>query len=147
MDEEPVLFEGGLAADDRGRVAYVNAFDFSGVKRFYTVSNHRRGFIRAWHGHRHEAKYATVVQGAMLVCCVAVDDWDHPDANLPVHRFTLSETKPSVLFVPAGYANGFMSLTDDAKIMFFSTASLDDSLQDDIRFDARTWNPWDIEER
>jgi dTDP-4-dehydrorhamnose 3,5-epimerase len=40
-----------------------------------------------------------------------------------------------------------MSLTDDTKIMFFSTSSLEESLNDDFRFDSRFWNPWEVEER
>ena len=141
------LLKGGVAVDDRGEVGFVNDFDFTGVKRFYTVSNHRAGFIRAWHGHRHEAKYATVVSGSMLVCCVRIDDWENPAADLPVQRFVLSDKTPAVLYIPAGHANGFMSLCAGAKIVFFSTSTLRDSLNDDIRFPARTWDPWTIEER
>jgi dTDP-4-dehydrorhamnose 3,5-epimerase len=141
------LIKGGLAVDDRGAVGFVNDFDFTGVKRFYTVDNHKAGFIRAWHGHRHEAKYATVIAGSVLVCCVRIDDWDNPSADLPVQRFVLSERTPAVLHIPAGFANGFMSLTEGAKIVFFSTSTLQESLGDDIRFPARTWDPWTIEER
>ena len=49
---EPLLIEGGLAVDDRGEVRFVNGFGFEGVKRFYAVSNHQPGFVRAWHAHR-----------------------------------------------------------------------------------------------
>jgi dTDP-4-dehydrorhamnose 3,5-epimerase len=147
MSETPTLIKGGVAVDDRGRVEFVNGFDFKGVRRFYAVSNHRQGFIRAWHGHRNEAKYAVVVRGSMLVCCVEIDNWDNPSANLHIHRFVLSDLNPAALHIPKGYANGFMSLTENAKILFFSTSTLEDSLKDDIRFDARRWNPWDVEER
>ena len=144
---EPKLWRGALAADDRGEVAFVNDFDFAGVKRFYLVSNHRAGFVRAWHGHRHESKYVTVVQGAMLIACVKVDSWDKPSPDLPVQRFVLSAKAPAVLFIPAGYANGNMSLSPDAKAMFFSTSTLEESKGDDIRFEARLWDPWAVEER
>jgi hypothetical protein len=40
-----------------------------------------------------------------------------------------------------------MSLTRDTKILFFSTSSLADSMGDDIRYDARHWDPWTVEER
>lgn len=143
----PVIVDGGLGVDDRGQVAFVNGFDFDGVKRFYVVSNHSQGFIRAWHGHRHEAKYVTVVDGAALVCAVKVDDWERPDTGAAVHRYVLSASKPSVLFIPAGYANGFMSLTQGAKLVFFSTSTVEESRNDDIRFDSRTWDPWTIVER
>jgi dTDP-4-dehydrorhamnose 3,5-epimerase len=144
---EPRLIKGGLAVDDRGQVSFVNDFDFDGVKRFYTVENHRRGFIRAWHAHKKESKYVMVVTGAALIGIVEIDDWDKPSKDATVHRYVLSERSPSVVFIPAGCANGFMSLSDDTKIMYFSTTSLEDSVGDDIRYDARYWNPWTVEER
>ncbi len=144
---DPVLYSGDIAIDDRGEVSFVNDFDFSGVKRFYTVHNHRQGFIRAWHAHRREAKYVTVVAGAALVGAVQIDDWDRPSRELPVKRFVISASKPRVLYIPAGYANGFMSLSPDAHLMFFSTSSLQDSLGDDVRYDARHWDIWTVDER
>ena len=41
--------KGAVHVDDRGEVGFVNDFDFDGVKRFYTIRNHRVGFVRAWH--------------------------------------------------------------------------------------------------
>jgi dTDP-4-dehydrorhamnose 3,5-epimerase-like enzyme len=147
MTKEPTLLSGKIAVDDRGEVGFVNEFDFSGVKRFYTVANHQSGFVRAWHGHRNEAKYVTAVRGAFVVCCIKIDDWDNPASDLPVNRYVLSDKTPSVLYVPMGYVNGFKSLKDDAKLMFFSTSSLNDTMKDDIRFPAEKWDAWAIEER
>jgi dTDP-4-dehydrorhamnose 3,5-epimerase len=144
---EPVLYHGDLAVDDRGEVSFVNDFNFAGVKRFYTVRNHRQGFIRAWHAHRREAKYVTVVAGAALVGAVEIDDWDRPSPQLAVKRFVVSARKPRVLYIPPGFANGFMSLTSDAQVMFFSTSSLEDSLGDDVRYHARHWDIWTVDER
>jgi dTDP-4-dehydrorhamnose 3,5-epimerase-like enzyme len=145
--EKPVILSGGLAVDDRGEVGFVNDFRFKDVKRFYTVSNHRAGFIRAWHGHRKEAKYVTAVAGSAVVAAVKIDDWETPSRELPVERFVLSARKPAVLYIPSGYANGFMSLTDDLKLIFFSTSTLEESMGDDIRFDSRWWDPWNVAER
>lgn len=145
--EEPRLIGGKLAVDDRGEVGFVNDFDFGGVKRFYTVANHAAGFVRAWHAHRHEAKYMTVLSGAFLVGCVRVDDWTQPSRELKVARFVLSDRQPAVLHIPGGYAHGTMSLSPGAKCAFFSTATLDQSLADDIRFPARHWDPWTVVER
>jgi dTDP-4-dehydrorhamnose 3,5-epimerase-like enzyme len=143
----PRLLAGGVNVDDRGTVRHVNAFEFDGVKRFYVVENHRVGLVRAWHGHRREAKYVTVLTGAALVAAVAIEDWESPALDTPVERFVLSANSPAVLFVPAGHANGFMSLTADARLVFFSTATLEESKGDDVRFPARTWDPWGVEER
>jgi dTDP-4-dehydrorhamnose 3,5-epimerase-like enzyme len=144
---EPTLLNGGIAVDDRGSVSFVNDFDFAGVKRFYIVDNHRQGFIRAWHAHRHEAKYVVVVKGSALLAAVEIDDWENPSKDLKIHRYVLSESAPRVLAIPAGYANGFMSLTDDARLMFLSTSTLEHSLNDDIRWESRYWDPWTVEER
>lgn len=145
--ESPRLIAGRLAVDDRGEVSFVNDFDFVGVKRFYAVANHRAGFVRAWHGHQKEAKYVTMARGAMLVCSVAVDDWRNPSRDLEIQRFVLSESAPAVLYIPPGHAHGTMSLTERAKAIFFSTATLQESQQDDFRFPARTWDPWLVTER
>ena len=144
---EPELLRGGLAVDDRGEVGFVNEFAFAGVRRFYTVRNHVTGFVRAWHGHRREEKYVLAASGAALVCCVEVDDWENPSPELEVRRFVLSDRSPSVLHVPAGSVNGFMTLTPDATLVFFSTSTLEESLGDDVRFPARFWDPWQVEER
>jgi dTDP-4-dehydrorhamnose 3,5-epimerase len=143
----PRLIEGNLAVDDRGTVSFVNKFQFDGVKRFYTVTNHKVGFVRAWHAHRREAKYVIVINGIALVGAVAINDWNHPSKDNKVHRYILSDHKPSVLYIPAGYANGFMSLTKNCKVMFFSTSTLDESMKDDVRFDSRYWDIWSVVER
>lgn len=146
-EKNPILTKGGLSVDDRGTVSFVNDFDFKNVKRFYVVENHKQGFIRAWHGHKNESKYVFVVKGSAVVAAVKIDNWENPSKNLQVNRFTLSEKTPSVLFIPAGYANGFMSLSEDAKLIFYSTSELKDSLNDDIRFEAHYWDAWKVEER
>lgn len=144
---KPIVLQGGLAVDDRGEVGFVNDFQFADVKRFYTVKNHRQGFVRAWHAHKKESKYVIVVEGSALVGAVKIDNWDQPSKDAEVFRCVLSAHKPSVLFVPAGYANGFMTLTPETRLMFFSTSTLDDSLGDDIRYDARHWDIWQVIER
>jgi dTDP-4-dehydrorhamnose 3,5-epimerase len=149
MNEEllPQLIKGGLSVDDRGTVSFVNDFNFSNIKRFYIVENHKAGFVRAWHAHKNESKYVLVVKGSALIGAVKIDNWENPSKEQKVYRFVLSEKNPSVLFIPAGYANGFMSLTEDAKVIFFSTSELKDSINDDIRYDAHYWDCWKIEER
>lgn len=144
---EPNLIKGSLSIDDRGQVSFVNGFNFAGVKRFYSVANHRQGFIRAWHAHKNEAKYVTVVKGAAIVCAVKIDNWENPSKDLPVQRFILSEKSPSVLFIPNGYANGFMNLKEDTQLMFFSTKTVEESQGDDFRYDAHYWDPWIVVER
>jgi len=144
---EPKLIQGAISVDDRGEVGFVNDFDFSGVKRFYTVNNHRQYFIRAWHAHKKETKYVTVIQGAAIVGAVKIDQWENPSKDLQVHRFILTEKNPAVLYIPHGHANGFMSLSPDTRMIFFSTATVEESQGDDFRYEAFYWNPWQVIER
>ena len=142
------LIAGAAHIDDRGAVSFVNDFDFTPVKRFYMVENHAAGFVRAWHAHRLEEKYALVVQGAALVAAVKIDDWENPSIPDKVDRFVLSSQKPSILYIPKGYANGFKSLTPDMKIMFFSTSTIAESLNDDVRWPPdRFGDVWRVVER
>ena len=102
MTTEPILYSGEVTIDDRGCVSFVNAIDLANVKRFYTVRNHHAGFVRAWHGHRREGKYVTVVQGAALVGAVAIGDSLEPPRDAKTYRFVMSAAKPCVLYIPAG---------------------------------------------
>jgi len=147
LNDEPQVIQGGLSVDDRGFVSYVNEFRFERVKRFYLVSNHKPFFVRAWHGHRREWKVFVPVTGSLLVGAVKLDDWERPSKDLRVHRFVLSDANPAALVIPPGFANGFMNLTPDAKLMVFSSATLEESRGDDFRFDAFYWDPWKILER
>lgn len=140
-DNKPELIQGGVAVDDRGSVRFVNDFDFKKVKRFYQVENHNKGFIRAWHGHKKEGKYVYVVSGSALIGVV-----DLKNKKL-VQRLILSDQKPQILWIPPNNANGFMNLEDNTKIMFFSTSTLKQSLNDDIRFPYDEWDIWNVEYR
>ena len=145
--DAPRLIEGGLAVDDRGEVRFVNQFSFAGVKRFYAVRNHSAGLVRAWHAHRREAKYVYAASGAAIVGAVRIDDWEQPNPQQRVERFVLSANSPAVLYIPPGYANGFRSLTADTQLVFYSTATLEESASDDVRYDARYWDVWGVAER
>lgn len=117
---------GGLSVDQRGRVSFVNDFDFKDVKRFYVVENREIGKTRAWHGHKVEEKYVYVVSGEAVIL---VKDME----TKKVEEFVLSEDKPQILHIPAGKYNGSRSLKENTKIIYFSTATLEQSMDDDFR--------------
>ena len=134
--QNPTVVKGGLATDDRGVLRFVNDFDFNAVKRFYQIENHEEGFIRAWHGHRNEAKYFYVVKGAILIGAVNLETNE-------VFKFVLTSESPSILYIPPGFANGFKNLHRDTIIQVFATATLQESLNDDYRFEYDKWNIWE----
>jgi dTDP-4-dehydrorhamnose 3,5-epimerase-like enzyme len=140
MNSRTKNIKGTVFADDRGFVRFVNEFDFTRVRRFYQVENHSKGFIRAWHAHEKEAKYVYVAKGSALIGAVDLK-------TETVTKTTLSSQTPSVLYIPAGYANGFKTLEDNTILMFFSTSTLEESKGDDIRFAYDKWNIWEDDYR
>lgn len=44
---EPYPVYGDVAVDDRGQIGIVNGFDVGRARRFFILSNHRSGFVRA----------------------------------------------------------------------------------------------------
>lgn len=146
---EPKIIEGGMGLDDRGTVAFVNNFNFEGVKRFYCVENFELSTIRAFHGHEKEAKYVFVPRGSILLAMVKMDSKTNPSKSNPVQRVVMSERKSQIVFIPPGYANGFRALEPNTKVIFFSTSTLDESKGDDYRFPADYWGKqvWEVEHR
>lgn len=145
--EKSKIIEGKLFVDDRGSVSCVNGFDFKDIKRFYMVENHQQGFTRAWHGHRQEKKYVYVVSGSALIAIVPLEDLELCPRNDRVKKEVLSSKIPKIFYIPSGYANGFMTLESDTKIMFFSTSTIEESKNDDIRFPFDQINCWKVMSR
>jgi len=143
--ETPSLVEGGRFVDERGCVSFVNGFSFERIKRFYTIENATTDIVRAFHGHEKEAKFCIAVEGEFLAAAVYLDDRIKPSVANLVHRFILDADKPQILYIPSGYANGFRALTKRNKLLLFSTATLEESKQDDFRFPPDYWGKevWD----
>ena len=137
--KEPVLIQGGLAVDDRGQITFANEFSFEKIRRFYMVENFSTEVIRAFHGHMREDKYVFVVAGSAIVAAVRLDDPIRPSPAIKPYRFVLSERKPQLLHIPVGYANGFRALENGTRIIFFSSAALEDAAKDDHRFPHDYW--------
>lgn len=142
---ESAIIKGGSSIDDRGSVSFVNGFFFENVKRFYAVKNFSPNTVRAFHGHMKEEKYVYVASGTALI---AVADIVEGQLRNP-SKFVLTEYHPQILYVPAMHANGFKTLAPRTRILFFSTATLEESMHDDIRFNWATFgeNFWEVANR
>ena len=138
----PLLLNVGKSEDHRGYVEFYNELKLDYYKRFYIVSNPIERTVRAWHGHKIEEKLIKVLKGEFLICLVKVDNWDQPSKNLEILEYKLNENS-GLLYVPSGYANGAINLNSDSKVMYFSSLVLEDSINDDYRFDSKYWNPWE----
>lgn len=59
---KPKVIQGGRFEDQRGSIAFVNDFNFSNIERFYIISNSQENPVRAWQGHKLDAKNFIVFQ-------------------------------------------------------------------------------------
>lgn len=131
----PEIIEGGNFLDDRGKLLFINKFDFQDIKRFYQVENHNPSIIRAFHGHKHERKYVFVPRGEVLIICVPLSKFEEADISTAnISRYVLSSEKPQILKIPQNYANGFRVLSKETIIQFFSDKTVEESAEDDFRF-------------
>lgn len=139
----PDLIKGDVFTDHRGSLSFVNDFDMSVVKRFYTIEHPEISVVRAWQGHQIEQKWFYVTKGRFLMAWVKPDNWESPSKDLVVETVVLDATESSVLHIPAGHANGFKALDPNSKIIVFSDRSLEDAKDDNYRFDASLWMDWE----
>ena len=147
MHHNPYLIKGGKASDDRGSLQFINDLDLSNMKRFYIVRNYDINFIRAWHAHKFESKYVMCLHGSAKICAVKIDNFQNPSKSLEVHKFFIDQHTPEILVIPNGFANGFISLEYNTRLIFFSDKTLKESIDDDYRYPFDYWNPWKIEFR
>ena len=147
MNNQPRIIPGGNFIDDRGVLGYLNSLEDFTVKRIYVISNHQERYIRAWHGHKIEEKIFFPICGSFLIGAVPIDNFENPNLQIIPTKKILSEFTIEGFRIPAGFANGIMGLTRDAKLLVLSNVTLDQSKDDDFRFSWDTWNIWDVANR
>lgn len=146
---EPFQKEIEVKSDDRGTfVPYLNNLNNLPeeknlqIKRNYYVYNYGKGVIRGFHYHKKEWKYFIIVNGAAKF--IALD----PKAPEKTFTFISSARKPNLIVIPPNYANGWISLENNTILACASTASFEESINDDQRFDPYTWGDvWSIKAR
>ena len=135
----PKLIAGGNFSDHRGTLSYVNDFSFKDIEHFYIINNSDAHPVRAWQGHKLDAKNFYCLSGSFNIHFVKIDDWDNPSKDLTIETVTLAATESNMLHVPAGYANAIQSLEPDSKLISFSTLPLSNVTEDDVRYEANYW--------
>ena len=137
--ETPQLIQGNIHTDERGILKFMNELDMSIIKRFYTIQNANTDIVRAWQGHQIESKWFCVVNGSYKIGLVRVNDFENLDPTLQPAYYVLSAENHQVLYVPKGYANGFIALEPESVLMVFSDHLLEDCKEDNIRLDMNLW--------
>lgn len=135
----PKVIQGGNFSDHRGTISYVNDFSFKDIERFYIISNSDENPIRAWQGHKLDAKNFYCLAGSFKIHFVKIDNWDNPSKDLTIETVFVNAQESKIVHIPAGYANAVQSLEKDSKLISFSTLPLANVNEDDVRYDSNYW--------
>ncbi|MBO9585956.1 MAG: hypothetical protein J7574_17455 [Flavobacterium sp.] len=136
---EPKIIQGGKFSDHRGSISYVNGFSFANIERFYIISNSQENPIRAWQGHKLDAKNFYCFSGSFKIHFIKIDNWENPSKNLVIETVLVSESDSKIVHIPAGYANAIESLEVNSKLASFSTLPLGKVSEDDVRYPSDYW--------
>ncbi len=136
----PKVIQGGNFSDHRGTISYVNDFSFKDIQRFYIISNSDENPIRAWQGHKLDAKNFYCVNGSFKIHFVKIDNWESPSKDLNIETIIVSTSESKIVHIPAGFANAIESLEANSKLLSFSTLPLSAVCDDDVRYTSDYWN-------
>ncbi len=136
----PKVIKGGRFEDHRGSISFVNDFNFSDIERFYIISNSQEYPLRAWQGHKLDAKNFYCLSGSFKIHFIKIDNWENPSKDLIIETIFVSESDSKIVHIPAGYANAIESLEENSKLMSFSTLPLINISQDDVRYPLDYWS-------
>ncbi len=126
--------------DSRGSLLFNNSAILTKFTRMYAINNAPENPLRGWHGHKNEAKGFICLKGKVRIGGVRIDDWDSPSPELRVFYEDLEAGTMDFVYLPAGYANAILSLEGDSTVLVFSSSTLDESKEDDYRFDSGLWS-------
>jgi dTDP-4-dehydrorhamnose 3,5-epimerase len=129
--------------DERGQFARMfctNELGAAGIE-FNIVnvnysSNSKKGILRGLHtqlGEYAEDKYVSCICGEILDVCVDINE-NSPTFGQYVSAL-LTENNDTSLIVPRGCAHGYLSLTDDSRIVYFVTNFYNGSAEKGYRYD------------
>jgi dTDP-4-dehydrorhamnose 3,5-epimerase-like enzyme len=146
--KEPALIKIQSVSDDRGLlVPFTDDIDDSLFQRCYLVEDYGKGVIRGLHYHKEEIKIFTIASGAAKFITFKLPEElaernntseiagfaaKNPDS---VRTWVLSNRHHAVLFVPANYANGWISLEDHTVLVALGNLRFEKAKNDDIRID------------
>lgn len=139
---EVVLIESTTQSDDRGffvEIFRTLEFKKNGLPTTFTQDNFSRskkGVLRGLHyqlNPKAQGKLVRVLKGKVLD--VAVDVRKNSPTFLKSIAVELSDENNQMLFIPAGFAHGFVALTDDVNFFYKCTSEYSKEHERGIRFD------------
>ncbi|MCX7655714.1 MAG: dTDP-4-dehydrorhamnose 3,5-epimerase [Treponemataceae bacterium] len=137
-----IIIEPRLFADERGFfMEFYRASDFAaaGIGVSFVQDNHSRscrGTLRGLHFQRAphaQGKLVRVTRGSLWD--VAVDLRPHSSTFGKWYAIELSETNRKMLWIPPGFAHGFLALEDNTELQYKCTAEYHAPSDGGVRWD------------
>jgi dTDP-4-dehydrorhamnose 3,5-epimerase len=146
-----VLFEPIVHGDDRGffmETWRADQFEELGIKADFVQDNHsksQKNVLRGMHFQWDKplGKLLRVVSGSIKIQEI---DIRHNSPNLgKTYKTILSAENKRQLWVPPGFANGFLTLEDDTEVLYKTTALWNPKAESGIRWnDPNLDLKWEI---
>lgn len=145
------LIQKKIFTDHRGDfVKNFNADEFSSFglcsefkESYYSYSS--KGVLRGMHFQRHpygHAKLISVIEGEILDVCVCLGERDKRDAG-KYYSTILSKENSRSLYIPDGYAHGFLCLSETAIVLNHMTTVYRSDYDDGVHYLSFGF-PWPI---
>ena len=135
---KPTLIEPEAFVDNRGKLYAYNSLNFQelDIKRTFFIDVKD---FRGWHGHKHEKNWFKVTSGMLKILLVKPDNWSKPSFNIEPDEYVLNARNHTILFIPSGYVSAIKSLKENSTLQVFSDKKVEESIEDDYRFDSDRW--------
>lgn len=139
---EVILIEASAFPDDRGffsEVFKASEFEKNGLPTTFlqdNFSSSKKGVIRGLHyqlSPKAQGKLVRVLKGKIID--VAVDVRRDSPTFLKSIAVELSDENNNMLFIPAGFAHGFVALSDEVKFLYKCTDEYSKEHERGIRYD------------
>ncbi|WP_405397985.1 hypothetical protein [Maribacter sp. Asnod2-G09] len=133
------LITGNIHTDERGAVSFLNSFNLTEIIRMYEIAPSNQTMIRAWQGHENEKKWFYCTQGSFIINLVKIPSFKQPSQDLKTDKIVLSAANPNILAITGGYATGIKAIEPNSKLLVFSNFTVEQSKNDDFRFEPNYW--------
>ena len=139
---EVILVEPKVFSDDRGYFLEsfkISDFLLNHIPNYFVQDNlsfSKRNVIRGMHFQKkpkEQGKLVSVIKGSVLD--VAVDLREESPTFMKWIAVELNDKQHAMLYIPEGFAHGFLSLTDEVYLVYKCTKEYDPKFDSGIRWD------------
>ena len=135
---KPIIIEGHIFSDARGKLFYNNNFDISPIKRMYVIENINPNQLRGWKGHMIENRWFYCQTGEIEIQTVSLKCFEKK--NPKIEKFNLSDENLNILFVPKGFATIIKQNQNKSRVVAMSDYFLGESNDENLKWPSNFFN-------